>query len=1430
MRRINVKLLFCSLACFVLLCAGIVLAHYFQSERIARALLRQADRAENEGHLGEACRFLGRYLEFVPEDTDQRARLGGLLASDRMIQFGGSNQRALFVLEQVLARDPDRQASRLLLVKLALDLQRNELVAGHLKVLQEALPDDGEVERLTGRWYEARGEYEEAADWYRQAVRHDHKQIDTYMRLANLLRKRSETPNEQSPSRADSSPPKGEGSALRAEADRLMDEMVSQNEGAYQAHLARWQYRREWEFRNTDLKSLAQSKKLEEAGRDVTRALELAAQEGDVLLAAAEWDRLRREPASARNHLETGLKLHPQDARLHRALALLELETGRRDQAVAYLERGAHAVVEGDRFSLLWDLANIHIDGGNREEAAKVIDQVQGAQPTPGAVDYLRGRLKMAEGRWSAAARILEQVRPLLEVSPELIEQVDLQLGRCYERLNEPAAQLAAFGRVLARNRESLPARAGMAAAQIVLGRGDDALEQYRQLMNLPGAAPTGWIEIARLCIARNRQTAKGDWQEVESALRQAEKALPDAAEIPLLRAEALVAQHQPERARATLVNARERRPQQVEIWTALAALADQSGKHQESARILNEAEKQIGDQVELRLAWARWLTDHRDVKTSEIAEASQVSLEKLADDLDRFKAEDQARLLRGLASAQYRLGNTTQARELWTRLAKQPSSAHDLELRLVLFQLALQAKDRAAMKQLQSEMETIEGGPGPFGRLCEATRLIQEAKEGRRETLTQAQTLLELAAAQRPTWTTVILAKADIEDFKGDFEKAIFNYRRAIELGERNPRVLRRLVDLLCQLQRQDEADQEIRKLQNMGPLEGDLQRLAVAFSLQKQDSARAVSLAMQTVQESSADYRDHLWLGQVLSAAASSQSKSVQSSAEEAEKQFRRAVELAPQVPDTWLALVRYLAGAQKPSEAEKVIDQARDHLPKDGHELTLAACFEAIGRLDRADEQYRNTLDAKPRDPVVLRNVAAFYLRAGRAEDAESILKRLMETKSEGRNAKSENSAHANWGRRQLAYVLIDRGEHRQALVMVGLDFDKTGNIVEKEPARGEDAVEELRARARILARFGSRAGRDRAIAYLEDMTNKHALSPDDQLLLAKLYEMNGSWEKARSAIRTLAPSFSRNPSYLAYYIRGLLLHDELNDAERFIDELEQQEKSRKTPPGAFGSTELKAQLLEARGESQKALTLLEAQARAPDASPEAIMMLISALARQRRWSEALELADRVWERVPAETVGGISVALLRDSHSNEDARAKVERRIRAAIQADPKSANIALQLADLLEISDRFDEAESLYRQIVAQHDRNMVALNNLSWILALKPRKAEEALGYINQAIEIAGPMAHLLDTRAVVYLALEQSGSAIADLENALADSPSAFRYFHLARAHRMAGHLEAAAEAFRKAAESGLEPDQLHPAERLAFREMRREYDSKRE
>jgi tetratricopeptide (TPR) repeat protein len=1397
MRTINLRLLAYTFGALVLLIGGTALVHFLQSERIARALLRQADRAEQAEHPQETARFLSRYLEFAPEDTEQRARLGRLLAENFQNLSLGQRQRALFVLEQVLTRDPERHSERILIVRLMLDTDRYEMVEGHLKILLEAMPENAEVERLWGRWQEGRGQFAEAADWYQQSISHDPHHVETYVRLASLLRRRlnsAEHPNSGK------------------EADQLMMDLVAQNEGDFHAQVARWKYLKEWG-------NLDQSKRLEEASVNVTQALQLAPSEAEVQLAAAELERARHNLDGARNHLATGLKSHPKDSRLYQALAFLELEAGRRDQAIAKLNDGIRAVTGLDRFHLLWDLTNVLIDGNDTGPAAKTIDQVRDSQPTPGAVEFLQARLNMALGQWTEAAQIFEQVRPLLEISPELIEQVDLNLGHCYERLNEPAAQLAAFGRVLSRDPASVSARLGMAKAQTALGLGDDALEQYRQLMKLPGAPISGWIEIARLSIGRNLKTGKSDWVEIEKSLSLVEKAKPEAVEIPLLRAESLVAQGQPDRAREVLLHARDRRPKQVEFWTALAALADRQGKPEDVVQILNEAEKQAGDQVEIRLAWAQWSTDHPDDKSSP-------PLSKLCDHLEKFAPEDQVRLLRGLASAYYQRGDMSQARQLWTRLAQQPACSHDLELRLVLFELALQAKDRTEMEQIQKGIRQIEGNGGPFGRLCEATRLIQLAKEPAKSEnessdatqaapinlslLTQAQSQLELAAAKRPTWPALSLARADIEEVEGHPEKAINHYRRAVELGERNPRVLHRLVNLLLEQHRVEEADQEIRKLQQQGPLRDDLQRLAVAVSLQSQDSARAARLAVNAVNQGSTDYKDYLWLGQVLATAGRS--------ADDAEKQFRRAVELAPKVPDTWLALVKYLAGAKKLGEAEKIIEQARRQLPSEGASLTMAACYEDIGRIEKAKEEYQLALKARPDDPTVLKALTSYYLRIGQTAEAEPILRQLIKGTTSGDDA--------NWARRQLALILAHQSEYREALTLLGLSFDKQGNIKELTPASSPD---DIRMRIRILALLDSRSSREFAISRLDDLSRKQALSAEDQFLLARLYEANGSVEKSRNTIRGLASSFDSNPAYLAYYARSLLNHNDLNDAERFIDQLEPQEKAQKAPPGAFGSTELRVQLLELRGENKKALALLETQARSPGAGPSVIITLISSLARQKRWTDALELADRAWDSCPPEAIGGLSVALLRSSSPSDDIFTRLERRIRAALQANPKSANLVLQLADLLEIRSQFDEAESLYRQLVSDQSHNIMAFNNLSWLLAMKPGKGDEALRMVNRAIDLAGPLPHLLDTRALVYLALDQSGPAIADLQQALGESPTspnAFRYFHLARALRLAGNAEDAAQAFRKAAEAGLELGQLHPGERLAYREMVKDYN----
>ena len=79
---------------------------------------------------------------------------------------------------------------------------------------------------------------------------------------------------------------------------------------------------------------------------------------------------------------------------------------------------------------------------------------------------------------------------------------------------------------------------------------------------------------------------------------------------------------------------------------------------------------------------------------------------------------------------------------------------------------------------------------------------------------------------------------------------------------------------------------------------------------------------------------------------------------------------------------------------------------------------------------------------------------------------------------------------------------------------------------------------------------------------------------------------------------------------------------------------------------------------------------------------------------------------------------------------------------------------------------------------------VLALNNLAGILSFQPGKEKEALALIDHAVELAGAVPGLLDTRAVIRLNNGRADLALGDLRTAIAVSPQlADLHFHLRRA-----------------------------------------------
>src|SRR5262249_6659444 len=238
-------------------------------------------------------------------------------------------------------------------------------------------------------------------------------------------------------------------------------------------------------------------------------------------------------------------------------------------------------------------------------------------------------------------------------------------------------------------------------------------------------------------------------------------------------------------------------------------------------------------------------------------------------------------------------------------------------------------------------------------------------------------------------------------------------------------------------------------------------------------------------------------------------------------------------------------------------------------------------------------------------------------------------------------------------------------------------------------------------------------------------------------------------------------------------------------------------------------------------------LEATGKKPDAT----FYRAGYLARNGRLTEALGLCERLRKDVTPETAARVGLELLDQGDPDEDQLGRVEGWIKEGLRAaDKPAARAALQerLATLYNLQGRYQESVDLYRDCLKQNGRDVVAANNLAWMLAVTRRDLDEALALIQRAIDRAGPQLELLDTRAAVYLARGEGGLAVKDLEVVGADRASGPAYCRLAQARHAGKDADAARDALRQALRLGLKEKDLHPLERDQLGRLRAALDVK--
>ena len=162
------------------------------------------------------------------------------------------------------------------------------------------------------------------------------------------------------------------------------------------------------------------------------------------------------------------------------------------------------------------------------------------------------------------------------------------------------------------------------------------------------------------------------------------------------------------------------------------------------------------------------------------------------------------------------------------------------------------------------------------------------------------------------------------------------------------------------------------------------------------------------------------------------------------------------------------------------------------------------------------------------------------------------------------------------RDLAIGLALTGGHPQ--------FKEALALVDENLKRPGSGIEDQRARALVFATQPSH--RRESIRLLEDSFTRLPASPDEQFLLARLYELDRNWSRARACLlELLTATEGKNPLHLAYFVAALVPHDDLETAEHWLERLENRD------PKNWPTVNVKARLLARQGRGPEAVRLIE-----------------------------------------------------------------------------------------------------------------------------------------------------------------------------------------------------------------------------------------------
>jgi tetratricopeptide (TPR) repeat protein len=419
-------------------------------------------------------------------------------------------------------------------------------------------------------------------------------------------------------------------------------------------------------------------------------------------------------------------------------------------------------------------------------------------------------------------------------------------------------------------------------------------------------------------------------------------------------------------------------------------------------------------------------------------------------------------------------------------------------------------------------------------------------------------------------------------------------------------------------------------------------------------------------------------------------------------ANEQYNDAIpilaEIVKQEPG-WLdgssLLVQAYVAAGRPDDAIRWLEEAVDINPQ--LYPTLADMYARGRRWADASQAYENALKISLRSVDVRVRYAGMLLGTGVEKDAvraRDVLRQAVELR-----APDDRTL-------ERALLLLAQAERRTGELDAS---EKSARRVISQNRRNPRAYIALAETLEERRRYQDVAD---ALAPAVTMFRGDA-EPEGPLsmLLPHLgfaYQQLGQYDKAIAAFQEAHKVTGGDPSVSLYLIQAQL------SAKRYSDAVAIARQARAGQPDDLRLARLEAEGLRLSGKGDEAVSVLEQMAKRQAANPMAHVALAQIYQDTNRGAQAVKLLQDVRTRFPSDT-------------------------------------SITFELGAILEKQKKFGDAETAFRQVIAQEPEHGPALNYLGYMLAERGERLSESVDLIKRALQTEPDNGSYLDSLGWAY-------------------------------------------------------------------------------